>query len=52
VLDLFRFADETAPRRLRWQPTLAWAAIVVAALGCSLYSIVVDGYEDFVYRFF
>jgi alginate O-acetyltransferase complex protein AlgI len=52
VLDLRRFVPEGSGPRIAWRPNLAWAAVTLLALCWSLYTIIVDGYEDFVYRFF
>jgi len=52
ALDIRHFVRADAPTRLRWRPSAAWAAVTAAAFAFSLYSLLVDGYEDFVYRFF
>ncbi len=52
ALDLRRFKRTPLAARFRWRPTSAWALFALACLLPALYSIVVEGYEEFIYRFF
>ncbi len=52
ALDLRRFQRTPLAARFRWRPTSAWALFALACLLPALYSIVVEGYEEFIYRFF
>jgi len=52
ALDLRRFSRSKIPAALRWRPSAAWASLSVAALLTSIYFILVEGYEEFIYRFF
>ena len=52
VLDMQRFRDAPVDPRLRWRPNPTWAVIVLAMALGSVYFILVEGYEEFIYRFF
>jgi alginate O-acetyltransferase complex protein AlgI len=52
ALDLRRFRRTPPAARRMWQPSPAWALFALACLLPSIYLILVEGYEEFIYRFF
>jgi alginate O-acetyltransferase complex protein AlgI len=52
ALDLRRFAGGAIHERLRWRPSPAWALVMLVGFLSAVYAVLVEGYEEFIYRFF
>ncbi|MFP6622768.1 MAG: MBOAT family O-acyltransferase [Myxococcota bacterium] len=52
ALDFARLVSDPLEARWRWRPTSAWAVAALAALLPGIYWILIEGYEEFIYRFF
>lgn len=52
ALDLRRFTGAPIRERWRWRPSPGWAVAALACVLPSVYFIWVEGYEEFIYRFF
>ncbi len=52
ALDVQRFRGAPIHPRLRWRPSLPWALVTATVLLACIYQVLVEGYEEFIYRFF
>ncbi|MEE2674317.1 MAG: MBOAT family O-acyltransferase [Myxococcota bacterium] len=52
ALDVARWVREPLDLRWRWRPTPGWALAGLAALLPGVYWILIEGHEEFIYRFF
>jgi hypothetical protein len=52
ALDFERFVRTPLRAAWRWRPTPVWAVAGLACLLPAVYWILIEGYEEFIYRFF
>jgi alginate O-acetyltransferase complex protein AlgI len=52
AFDLYDHMKHSGGLRVHWAPNLLWGCFALGLLLVSLYYMVVEGYEEFLYRFF
>jgi len=52
AFDLYEHMKHSGGLRIHWTPNLLWGCFALGLLFTSLYRMMVEGYEEFIYRFF